>query len=230
MQDFDDIGYFDDIADLEQQHKEYANAEKQYRDEFKRFWPVRKIMFNPKNFHKDPYKVCLNNEQCRNKCYANPKCDKNVTNYRNLYDDYAPHYNNNNTFDNYIYDKTKELKDEVDDTARKANKKLENIQAVNNDVNHAAEEVNQRLRENVDAENDDDNNNDDLLAELDGDNAQHNEENIVEDINNNDDLLVELDDAIVLDNVQNINHGRRSRNLDKIAKECARRLSKRNKH
>lgn len=221
---------FDDIADLEQQHKEYVDAEKQYRDEFKRFWPVRKIMFNPKNFHKDPYKVCLNNEKCRNKCYANPKCDKNVTNYRNLYDDYAPHYNNNNTFDNYIYDKTKELKDEVDDTARKANKKLENIQAVNNDVNHAAEEVNQRLRENVDAENDDDNNNDDLLAELDGDNAQHNEENIVEDINNNDDLLVELDDAIALDNVQNINHGRRSRNLDKIAKECARRLSKRNKH
>ena len=38
---------FDDIADLEQQHKEYVNAEKQYRDEFKRFWPVRKIMFNP---------------------------------------------------------------------------------------------------------------------------------------------------------------------------------------
>lgn len=223
MQDFDDIG------DLEQQHKEYANAEKQYRDEFKRFWPVRKIMFNPKNFHKDPYKVCLNNEQCRNKCYANPKCDKNVTNYRNLYDDYAPHYNNNNTFDHYIYDKTKELKDEVNDIASDANERLENVRAVNNDVNHAAEEVNQRLRENVDAEFDD-NNNDDLLAELDGDNAQHNEENIVEDINNNDDLLVELDDAIALDNVQNINHGRRSRNLDKIAKECARRLSKRNKH
>lgn len=199
MQDFDDIG------DLEQQHKEYANAEKQYRDEFKRFWPVRKIMFNPKNFHKDPYKVCLNNEQCRNKCYANPKCDKNVTNYRNLYDDYAPHYNNNNTFDNYIYDKTKELKDEVDDTARKANEKLENIQAVNNDVNHAAEEVNQRLRENVDAENDDDD-------------------------DNTDDILAEVDDAIALDNNQNIDHGRRSRNLDKIAKECARRLSKRNKH
>lgn len=196
---------FDDIADLEQQHKEYANAEKQYRDEFKRFWPVRKIMFNPKNFHKDPYKVCLNNEQCRNKCYANPKCDKNVTNYRNLYDDYAPHYNNNNTFDNYIYDKTKELKDEVDDTARKANEKLENIQAVNNDVNHAAEEVNQRLRENVNAENDDED-------------------------NNTDDILAEVDDAIALDNNQNINHGRRSRNLDKIAKECARRLSKRNKH
>lgn len=198
MQDFDDIG------DLEQQHKEYANAEKQYRDEFKRFWPVRKIMFNPKNFHKDPYKVCLNDEKCRNKCYANPKCDKNVTNYRNLYDDYAPHYNNNNTFDNYIYDKTKELKDEVDDTARKANEKLENIQAVNNDVNHAAEEVNQRLRENVDAENDDDDNTDDILAEV--------------------------DNAIALDNNQNIDHGRRSRNLDKIAKECARRLSKRNKH
>lgn len=198
MQDFDDIGY------LEQQHKEYANAEKQYRDEFKRFWPVRKIMFNPKNFHKDPYKVCLNDEKCRNKCYANPKCDKNVTNYRNLYDDYAPHYNNNNTFDNYIYDKTKELKDEVDDTARKANEKLENIQAVNNDVNNAAEEVNQRLRENVDAENDDDDNTDDILAEV--------------------------DDAIALDNNQNIDHGRRSRNLDKIAKECARRLSKRNKH
>lgn len=197
---------FDDIADLEQQHKEYANAEKQYRDEFKRFWPVRKIMFNPKNFHKDPYKVCLNNEQCRNKCYANPKCDKNVTNYRNLYDDYAPHYNNNNTFDNYIYDTTKELKDEVDDTARKANEKLENIQAVNNDVNHAAEEVNQRLRENVNAENDDD------------------------DDDNTDDILAEVDDAIALDNNQNINHGRRSRNLDKIAKECARRLSKRNKH
>lgn len=196
---------FDDIADLEQQHKEYANAEKQYRDEFKRFWPVRKIMFNPKNFHKDPYKVCLNNEQCRNKCYANPKCDKNVTNYRNLYDDYAPHYNNNNTFDNYIYDKTKELKDEVDDTARKANEKLENIQAANNDVNHAAEEVNQRLRENVNAENDDED-------------------------NNTDDILAEVDDAIALDNNQNINHGRRSRNLDKIAKECARRLSKRNKH
>ena len=223
---------FDDIADLEKQHKEYVNAEKQYRDEFKRFWPVRKIMFNPKNFHKDPYKVCLNDEKCRNKCYANPKCDKNVTNYRNLYDDYAPHYNNNNTFDNYIYDKTKELKDEVDDIADDANEKLENVKAVNNDVNHAAEEVNQRLRENVDEENDDDDddNNDDLLAELDGDNAQHNEENIVEDINNNDDLLAELDDAIALDNNQNINHGRRSRNLDKIAKECARRLSKRNKH
>ena len=220
---------FDDISDLEKQHEEYTKAEKQYRDEFKRFWPVRKIMFNPKNFHKDPYKVCLNNEKCRNKCYANPKCDKNVTNYRNLYDDYAPHYNNNNTFDNYIYDKTKELKDEVNDIASDANERLENVRAVNNDVNHAAEEVNQRLRENVDAEFDD-NNNDDLLAELDGDNAQHNEENIVEDINNNDDLLAELDDAIALDNVQNINHGRRSRNLDKIAKECARRLSKRNKH
>ena len=194
---------FDDISDLEKQHEEYTKAEKQYRDEFKRFWPVRKIMFNPKNFHKDPYKVCLNNEKCRNKCYANPKCDKNVTNYRNLYDDYAPHYNNNNTFDNYIYDKTKELKDEVNDIASDANERLENVRAVNNDVNHAAEEVNQRLRENVDAEFDD---------------------------NNNDDLLAELDDAIALDNVQNINHGRRSRNLDKIAKECARRLSKRNKH
>ena len=186
-------------------------------------------MFNPKNYHKDPYKVCLNNEDCRKKCYANPKCDKNVTNYKNLYDDYAPHYNNNNTFDNYIYDTSKELKNEVDNAVRNANERLESIRAVNDNVDIAANDVNQMLRLNVDAEFDD-NNNDDLLAELDGDNAQHNEENIVEDINNDDDLLAELDDAIALDNDQNINHGRRSTSLDKIAKECVRRLSKRNKH
>lgn len=220
---------YDDISDLENQHEKYVEAEKQYRDEFKRFWPVRKLMFNPKNYHKDPYKVCLNNEDCRKKCYANPKCDKNVSNYRNLYDDYAPHYNNNNTFDNYIYDTSKELENKVDNVVRNANERLENIRAVNDNVDIAANDVNQMLRLNVDAEFDD-NNNDDILAELDGDNAQHNEENIVEDINNDDDLLAELDDAIALDNDQNINHGRRSTSLDKIAKECVRRLSKRNKH
>ena len=39
---------YDDISDLKDQHEKYVEAEKQYRDEFKRFWPVRKLMFNPK--------------------------------------------------------------------------------------------------------------------------------------------------------------------------------------
>lgn len=219
---------YSDISDLENQHKEYTKAEKQYRDEFKRFWPVRKMMMSPKNFHKDPYKVCLNNEECREKCYANPKCDKNVTNYKNLYDDYAPHYNNNNTFDNYIYDTSKEFENIATNATNYVNKKLEDMRAVNDNVDIAFNDVNQMLRLNANTDYNY-NNNDDLLAELDGDNAQYNEENIVVEYNNNDDLLAELDDAIALDNDQNINHGRRSTSLDKIAKECARRLSKRNK-
>lgn len=150
------------IIDIEKQHKNYTNAESQYKNKFRRFKPVRNIMSNPKNSYKDPYKVCLENNECRHECYDDPECMKNVDNYKTLYDNYTPHYNNQITFDKYVHDTSKDLQEDVDKIVEDANKSVEDM--LNTNTKQSLADLDFNINTITNTELDD---NDDILAELD---------------------------------------------------------------
>lgn len=233
---------FNDIADLEKQHKKYTKIDNQYRKEFEGFKPVRRVMSKSKNYYKDPYKACLNDEDCRKECYADPKCAKNISNHKQIYDDNKLYYDSDDEFDEFedrAYKTTNELKDIVDTAAENATENVyrlqQNMRDINENVNDALNQMNRMIRQdmNIDSEADD------MFDDFDKTSTQDSDDNDFDiDIDNDnnsdtdsiDDLLAELDESIALENNRNINRGRRSVQLNKIAKECAKRLAKRNKH
>ena len=194
-----------EIEQMKKQYKDYLKKENKYKDEFKRFKPVRNILLNSRNRDEDPYKTCLNDTTCRYECYDDRKCKQNVDNYKTLYDQYPPHYNNNITFDDYIHDTLSDLEEETSDIVENVNRQLDrmdSIGTINDNIEMTASEINSVLDELGITMSDSDT--DDILAEIDRDivNDQYNHRGLKTKINRHKHVT-----------------------LDDIAEECSRRLS-----